>query len=65
MEREHMEHLLRTTPGIGVVVTTKSGNTLYYFYEDFDGPSDGIQRAKRQLYPQLDKGNLSALKFIS
>lgn len=64
MEREHMEHLLRTAPGIGVEATTKSGSTVYYFYEDFDGPADGIRRAMRQLYPQMDRGNLTSLKFI-
>ncbi len=64
MEREHMEHLLHTAPGIGVEVTTKSGSIVYYFYEDFNGPADGINRAMKQLYPQMDKGNITALKFI-
>jgi hypothetical protein len=68
MEREHMEYLLRTSPGIGVEVTSNSGNTIYYFYEDF-GPNadfipDGIDRAMHQLYPLLNKGKIAKVTFI-
>jgi hypothetical protein len=64
MTEKHMRHLLDTTPGIGVEVKTSEGFIQYYFYEDFDGPATGIQRAMQQLYPRLNKGLLTAVKFI-
>jgi hypothetical protein len=70
MEREHMEHLLKTRPGIGVEATTAAGDTIYYFYEDFDyilgggTPGSGIDRAMKQLYPAMDKGMFAKLVFI-
>lgn len=64
MTEKRMRHLLDTTPGIGVEVKTSEGFIQHYFYEDFDGPATGIQRAMRQLYPQLNKGHLTAVKFI-
>lgn len=64
MTEKHMQHLLDTTPGIGVEVKTAEGFIVYYFYEDFDGPATGIQRAMTQLYPQLDRGILTRVKFI-
>lgn len=65
MTEKHMRHLLNTTPGIGVEVKTSEGFTVYYFYEDFDGPATGIQRAMKQLYPQLDRGSLARVTFIA
>jgi hypothetical protein len=65
-----MEHLLETCPGIGVEATTATGNTIYYFYEDFghelDGgtPGNGIDRAMHQLYPLLNKGKIARVTFI-
>jgi hypothetical protein len=64
MTEKHMQHLLDTVPGIGVEVKTAEGFTVHYFYEDFDGPATGIQRAMQQLYPRLNKGLLTAVKFI-
>lgn len=64
MTEKHMQHLLDTTPGIGVEVKTSEGFIQYYFYEDFDGPGTGIKRAMQQLYPRLNKGLLTAVKFI-
>lgn len=64
MTESRMQHLLSTTPGIGVRVVTACGNTVNYFYEDFDGPATGIKRAMNQLYPQLNKGTLTQIVFI-
>lgn len=63
-----MEHLLNTRAGIGVEVKTNSGESIYYFYEDFDGvfttPARGIDRAMKQLYPMLNNGKIKGLTFI-
>ena len=64
MTKQHMDHLLSTRAGIGVETTTNSGNTVYYFYEDFDGPATGIKRAMKQLYPMMNKGKISGIAFI-
>lgn len=64
MTQERFSHLLDTTPGIGVKVTTASGFEVLYFYEDFDGPATGIDRAMKQLYPQLNKGIFTSLVFV-
>lgn len=64
MEKAHMDHLLNTRPGVGVEVTNSDGHTLYYFYEDFNGPGDGIQRAMDQLYPLKNRGVIDSLTFI-
>lgn len=64
MTQERFSYLLNTTPGIGVKVTTASGFEVLYFYEDFDGPASGIDRAMAQLYPQLNRGALTGIVFI-
>lgn len=65
MTKDRMQRMLDTTPGIGVEVKTSEGFTVYYFYEDFDGPATGIQRAMRQLYTQLNRGKLVSITFIA
>lgn len=66
MTREQMNAKLdrKDISGIGVECVGPSGNTVYYFYEDFDGPTDGINRAMSQLYPLMDKGKIEKLTFI-
>lgn len=64
MTKERFSHLLDTTPGIGVKATTSEGYEVLYFYEDFDGPATGIDRAMKQLYPQMNKGILKSLVFV-
>ena len=51
--------------GTGVEVTTANGNKIYYFYENFETESDGIERAMNHLYPQLNKGIIEKVAFIS
>ena len=65
MTDSRFAYLLKTAPGIGVRATTAAGNELLYFYEDFDGPGTGMDRAMSQLYPQLNKGLYTGLVFVS
>lgn len=64
MTQEHFDYMLRTTPGIGVKATTNFGTEQLFFYEDFDGPTTGIDRAMKQLYPQLNAGKYTKLVFV-
>ena len=64
MTDSRFAHLLKTAPGTGVRAVTAAGNELLFFYEDFDGPGTGIQRAMRQLYPQLHKGLYKSITFV-
>lgn len=50
--------------GIGVEITTATGNMIYYFYEDFED-SSGINRAMKQIYPQMDNGKFTKVTFIA
>lgn len=50
--------------GIGVECISNSGETICYYYQDFDGPGSGIKRAMSQLYPLMHKGKLAKLTFI-
>lgn len=51
--------------GTGVEVTYPDGCVVYYFYENFETDSDGIERAMNQLYPLLFSGKCSKLVFIN
>ena len=51
--------------GAGVEVTYPDGNVIYYFYENFETDSDGIDRAMNQLYPLLFSGKCLKLVFIN
>lgn len=64
MTWERMDQLLKTRPGTGVRATTAAGNVLHFFYEDFNEPGEGINRAMKQLYPQMNKGIYTELIFI-
>ncbi len=66
MTREQLNAKLDRTDisGIGVECIAANGSTVYYFYEDFDGPATGIQRAMKQLYPPMHKGKIQKLTFI-
>lgn len=64
MTKERFQHLLDTVPGIGVSVVVSGGIQDYFFYEDFDGPGSGIQRAMKQIYPSVDKGYFESVTFI-
>lgn len=56
-------HLLQTRPGIGVKATTRYGETVFFFYEDYPA-SPGISRAMSQTYNAMQKGTLIAATFI-
>lgn len=66
MTREQLNAKLDRTDisGIGVECVTANGSTVYYFYQDFYGVADGIQRAMKQLYPLMGKGKVQKLTFI-
>ena len=65
MDRNHLNHLLNTCPGVGVEAIHPANGVQLFFYEDFDGPGTGITRAMNQLYPQLNQGIYSGITFIS
>lgn len=64
MSIEQFNHLLKTTPGIGVNVTTANGQPFRYFYKDNGEEAGGIRRAMTELYPLMDQGIISGLTFI-
>ena len=66
MTREQLNAKLDRTDisGIGVECIAANGSAVCYFYEDFDGPATGIQRAMKQLYPLMHKGKIQKLTFI-
>lgn len=64
MSIEQFNHLLKTTPGIGVKVTTANGELFRYFYKDNGEPAGGIQRAMTELYPLMNQGIISGLVFV-
>ena len=68
MTRERMSRLLELYSGIGVVskYVCEDGveREMCYFYENFDGPTDGIKRAMKQLYPLMDKDVIRSLCFV-
>lgn len=59
-----MLHLMKQRPGVGVTVTICEGFEMHYFYEDFDGPGSGIQRAMEHFYPQLNRGAITKIVFL-
>ena len=58
MTKGRMQYLLDTVSGAGVVCTLPNGNEVYYFYQDFNEIGEGIERAMKQIYPQLNTGKL-------
>lgn len=66
MTREQLNAKLDRTDisGIGVECVFANGYTVFYFYQDFDFPNDGVKRAMKQLYPLIDKGKIQKLTFI-
>lgn len=67
MTRQELDAKLnrKDITGTGVEVTMANGNTIYYFYENFETESDGIERAMNQLYPLMHKGKITKLVFIN
>lgn len=64
MTKVEMMAKLKRNKGVGVEITTATGNMIYYFYEDFED-SNGIDRAMKQIYPQMDNGKFSKVTFIA
>jgi hypothetical protein len=64
MTRDRMDTLIANNNGVGAVVTLHNGNCIYYFYEDFDGVGDGINRAMNQLYPKVQNGIYKSVQFV-
>ena len=62
MTKVEMLAKLKRYKGIGVTMAT--GNMIYYFYEDFEN-SKGIDRAMKQIYPQMDNGKFAKITFIA
>ncbi len=56
MTDKHLDFLLNNYSGIGVIIEKKDGSILRYFYQNFESPTDGIERARKQIRPLLDKG---------
>lgn len=63
MQEYEFQHMLLTVPGIGVKAQSRYGETLCYFYEDFER-SRGIDRAMVQTYNALKKGTIVSAVFI-
>lgn len=49
--------------GVGVKVTTSTGNEMYYFYEDF-GENKGVDRAARQFQNAINRGTVRKAEYI-
>mgnify|MGYP001051541733 FL=1 len=64
MTKVEMLAKIKKHKGIGVEITTATGNMIYYFYEDFED-SSGIDRAMKQIYPQMDSGKFAKVTFIA
>lgn len=64
MTKVEMMAKLKRNKGIGVEITTATGNMIYYFYEDFED-STGVDRAMKQIYPKLDNGKFAKVTFIA
>ena len=64
MTKIEMMAKIKRYKGIGVEITTATGNMIYYFYEDFEG-STGIDRAMKQIYPKVDNGKFTKVTFIA
>ena len=63
MTKVEMLAKLKKHKGVGVEVVTASGNEVCYFYEDMED-STGIDRAMKQIYPQMHKGKFTKVTFI-
>lgn len=50
--------------GIGVKVSYADGHQDYFFYEDFDGPGSGIDRAALQLAHDVKRGTATSFSFV-
>lgn len=49
--------------GVGVAATYQNGNTLYYWYEDFED-SKGIDRADRHFIPMIERGKIRKVDYF-
>lgn len=50
--------------GIGVKVSYADGHQDYFFYEDFDGPGSGMNRAALQLAHDVKRGTATSFSFV-
>lgn len=64
MTKAEMMAKLKRNKGVGVEITTATGNMIYYFYEDFED-SNGIDRAMKQVYPKMDSVKYTKVTFIA
>lgn len=64
MTKVEMLAKIKKHKGIGVEITTATGNMIYYFYEDFED-SNGIDRTMKQVYPKMDSGKFTKVTFIA
>lgn len=51
-------------PGIGVKVSYADGHQNYFFYEDFNGPGSGMDRAALQLAHDVKRGTVESFSFV-
>lgn len=65
MTRQEMQNKLdrKDITGVGVKVTLANNNTIYYFYEDFDG-SKGVDRAAKHFSGMINKGKVRKAEYI-
>ena len=64
MTKVEMLAKIKKYTGVGVEITTATGNMIYHFYEDFEN-SNGIDRAMKQIYPKIDNGKFAKVTFIA
>ena len=50
--------------GIGVKVSYADGHQNYFFYEDFNGPGSGMNRAALQLAHDVKRGTAASFSFV-
>jgi hypothetical protein len=62
MEKNKFDRMMKTVPGVGVTVKNRFGETVYYFYEDFED-DPGIDRAMSQMYTALYDGKIKSVVF--
>lgn len=65
MTKQEMRNKLnrKDITGVGVKVTTKNNNTIYYFYEDFED-NKGIDRASKQFANAINNGKIRKAEYI-
>ncbi len=64
MTKEQMQALLDTYSGVGVEAKKDTGETLYFFFQDFNYSGEGVDTAMEMLYPLQSQGVITHLTFI-